>query len=191
MPASSIALRVVGTSAIPRAIAQPVEETRLAGERALGPVRGDRRVDHVLAVAGHDQQAAGPDPLQQVARLHRADGHVLDRAVQVGALVEHLAGHLLDQHRQRRVGEQRPVREACRAARCRAGPGRAAGCPGRLGCASASTLLTTAPTTSTPWRAKRARLSTISSIGPADARLADDHHRGTQHAARHRRWRGR
>jgi hypothetical protein len=75
------------------------------------PARGKGSRDHVLAVAGHDEQAAGPDPLQHVERLHRTDRDMLDHASQVAARVEHVARHLLDQHRQRRVRQQRPVRQ--------------------------------------------------------------------------------
>ncbi len=53
----------------------------------------------------------GPIALHEVARLHGADRHVLDDAVQVLALVEHLPFDLLDEHRQRRVRQQRPVRQ--------------------------------------------------------------------------------
>ena len=51
----------------------------------------------------------GTDAFDDMARLHRADGHVLDLAVQVVARMEQLAGHLLDEHRQRRVGQDGSV----------------------------------------------------------------------------------
>ncbi len=46
-----------------------------------------------------------------MTRLHRADGHVLDAPIEVVAGVEQLTGHLLHEHREGRVGEDRPIRQ--------------------------------------------------------------------------------
>ena len=79
----------------------------------LGPdaVRVDDRRDDVLAVARHDDQRPRPDALEHVLRLHRPDRDAADDLVEVRAGVDRLAVDALEDHRQRRVGEDRAVRE--------------------------------------------------------------------------------
>ena len=61
----------------------------LEQRRDLHPALAQREVgggqghDHVLPVAGHDDQRPGPDARQHVGRLHRADGDALDHPVEV------------------------------------------------------------------------------------------------------------
>ena len=78
---------------------------------APGEVRRGEREDHVLAVARDDDQRAGPHPLQHVVRLHRPDRDALDDPVEVGAGRDHAAADALEDHAQRRVRQDRPVRQ--------------------------------------------------------------------------------
>ena len=84
--------------------------TARAGRRA-GEVRRGEREDRVLAVAGHDDQRARADVLEHVVRLHRADRHAVDDAVEVGTRGDDAAVHAPQDHPQRRVGQDRPVRQ--------------------------------------------------------------------------------
>ena len=72
---------------------------------------GREREDDVLAVARDDHQRAGTDPLEHVVRLHRADRDALDDPVEVGPGRDHPAAHALEDHAQRRVRQDRPVRQ--------------------------------------------------------------------------------
>ena len=74
-------------------------------------MRTQDRVDDVDPVAGHDDQAARPDPLEHVLRLHRADGDPADHRIEVGTRVDGLAVDALEDHREGRVRQDRPVRE--------------------------------------------------------------------------------
>ena len=69
------------------------------------------REDHVLAVAGHDDERLRPDPFEHVRGLHRADRHAADDLVEVRARVDRLAVNPFEDHRERRVGQDRAVRQ--------------------------------------------------------------------------------
>ena len=74
-------------------------------------VGGRQRQDHVLAVARHDDERARPDALEHVAGLHRPDRDAVDHPVEVGSRVDRLAVDALEDHRERRVREDRPDRQ--------------------------------------------------------------------------------
>ena len=132
---------------------------------AVGQVGRRQGQDHVLAVAGHDDERPRPDPLEHVPRLHRPDRDAVDDPVQIRARVDRLALDALEDHPERRVRQDRPDRQHAE----QADPvvrqpslEDASRCPGW---ASRSTLFTIAPATGTPCAAKCEALRTISSIG--------------------------
>ena len=81
------------------------------GARPARDVGRGQREDRVLAVAGDDHQRAGAHPLEHVVRLHRADRHAVDDAVEVRARVDHAPVDAREDHPERRVGQDRPVRQ--------------------------------------------------------------------------------
>ena len=86
--------------------AAPSPSSRAVARRAPTIARDD-----VDPVAGHDDQAARPDPLEHVLGLHRADGDAADDLVEVRARVDRLAVDALEDHREGRVRQDRPVRQ--------------------------------------------------------------------------------
>ena len=174
----------------PGAVPEPVEQARLAGDGPLPAIRGDGRVHHVLPVAGHDEQAAGTDALDDVSRLHGADGHVLDLAVQVVTRMEQLAGHLLDEHRQRRVGQDGSVGQGAQQAD--AVPGEALA--QHVGQARVGIRIDLVDHGAQDLHAAPREQGMVEHDlidGPADAGLRDDDRGRAQRSPRHRRWTGR
>ena len=109
MPASDTLEGSLGLRPKWAPIAQPVPAPRVQLHGALRAVRGHGGGDDVVAVPGDDEERARTDALQHVARVHGADGHVLDGPVHVVARVQQLPVHLLDEHGQRGVREDGPV----------------------------------------------------------------------------------
>jgi hypothetical protein len=64
--------------------------------------------DHVLAIAGDDDERPRSDPLQHVPRLHRPDRDAVDHPIEVRTRVDRLAVDPFENHPESRVRQDRP-----------------------------------------------------------------------------------